>query len=232
MRRMIGYSLFCGVMAPAALPAPALAENLACSAEAQALIDDFEDGDTTTDDGDGGWYVGNDGTGTQLPSDIADLVVAGGPEPSDSAARTAGEDFTLWGAVAGVAFGCAKSVKDFKGLSFAIQSETSNVFDFKLITLATQSEVNGGDCTEGCNDHFSVPLALADTRWFKCSVRFDDLAQQCFGTPVELDRDAVKGVELFFPAGAAFDVTFDDLTFESNVTQTGCVALEAQLQCE
>lgn len=232
MRRMIGYSLFYGVLALAAMPDRAMAEGAACSARAQALIDNFEDGDTTTVDGDGGWYVGNDGTGTQLPAEIADLVVAGGREPGERAARTSGEGSSLWGAVAGVAFGCAKSVESFDGLRFAIQSQTSNVFDLKLITLATQSEENGGDCTESCNDHFSVPLALADTRWFQCSVRFEDLAQQCFGAPVELDLEAVKGVELFFPAGAAFDVTFDDLVFDSDVTQTGCVALEPQLQCE
>jgi len=232
MRRMIGCSLFSGVLALAAMPDRALAQNLTCSERAQRIIDDFEDGDTTTPDGTGGWYVGNDGTGTQEPSAIADLVVAGGREPGDFAGQTSGEDFTEWGAVAGVVFGCAKSVDGFDGLRFAIQSATSNVFDLKLITLATQSEENGGDCTEGCNDHFAVPLALADTRWFQCSVRFEDLAQQCFGAPVELDRDAVRGVEFFFPAGAAFDVTFDDLTFENDVAQTGCVALEPQLQCE
>jgi hypothetical protein len=232
MRRIMGYWSFCGVMTLAAMPERAVAENLTCSERAPRLIDDFEDGDTTTPDGSGGWYVGNDGTGIQEPSQVTDLVVAGGREPSDFAARTAGEDFADWGAVAGVVFGCARSVDGFNGLRFAIQSETSSVFDVKLLTLATQSEDNGGDCTEGCNDHFAVPLSLADTRWFQCSVRFADLAQQCFGTPVDLDTDSVTGVELFFPAGSPFDVTFDDLTFENDVTQTGCVALEPQLQCE
>ena len=232
MRTMIGYSLVCGVLALAATPGRALAENLTCSDRAPRLIDDFEDGDTTTIEGAGGWYVGNDGTGAQEPSTVADLVVAGGRGNSDFAARTEGADFTEWGAVAGVAFGCARSVDGFNGIRFAIQSATSNVFDVKVVTLATLSEDNGGDCTEACNDHFAVPLALADTRWFECSVRFADLAQQCFGTPADLDLDAVTGVELFFPADAAFDVTFDDVRFDDDLTQTGCVALEPPLQCE
>ena len=54
MRRMIGYSLFYGVLALVAMPDRALAEGPTCSARAQALIDNFEDGDTTTVDGDGG----------------------------------------------------------------------------------------------------------------------------------------------------------------------------------
>jgi len=231
MRRTIGYSLSCWGIALAATPGSALADNLTCGDPAAALIDDFEDGNTLTPDGFGGWYLANDGTGTQLPRDVSGLVVPGGRGDSRFSAHTSGEGFTEWGAVVGVGFGCARSVEAFDGFRFATQA-AAGTFDVKLVTLATQSEDTGGECTEVCNDHFALPLAVADGRWYECSVRFEDLAQQCWGTAVDLDLDAATGIEVFHPANASFITTLDDLRFESELSQSGCVALEPQLQCE
>ncbi|HWO08779.1 MAG TPA: hypothetical protein VNN80_04845 [Polyangiaceae bacterium] len=205
-----------------------------CGDFTRADIDDFEDGDTTTLDGFGGWYTFNDGTkgAVQLPEDIADLVEPGGPADSDFAARTSGSGFTAWGAGLGVSLGCPRSVAPFAGVQFSVREEGPRPFSVELVTLDTLAKEFGGMCTgKGCNAHFAFPLAVAEERWYECSVRFEDLAQPCWGEQVDLDLEEVLGLQFHYAGPEAFDMTVDDVRFASELAGSSCVPLEAAAEC-
>jgi hypothetical protein len=192
------------------------------------LIDDFESGAANH-----AWFTFNDGTGEQTPADGLDLIVRGGPKKSRFAIHTAGDEFVEWGAGVGVALGCGYDVRAFDGMSFAVRADGAGSFELELLTYPTWPVEFGGECTgDGCNDHYMLPMSLPDDRWYQCSVRFDDLAQQGFGTPVPLDLQSVGGVQYgFFGPDMPFDFALDDVQFVKRIPRTGCVPLEPEKSC-
>lgn len=197
---------------------------LVCSAAASPFIDDLEDGNASTLDGFGVWYVFDD---EESPSslDLASLIAPGGFGRSRFAARIAGSSFRLYAGM-GVALGCARDVSAFEGYRFAVKAGGPHSFDTKVPTAATVLVENGGACTIGCDDHFSERVTLTDAGWHECSVRFRDLAQQGFGDPVAFDARKVMGME--FIASAAdqpFDITVDNVELAADIAQTRCVPI-------
>jgi len=210
-----------GADAPAQ-EAPPAAPPL-CGRLRTPLIDDFESGDSSH-----AWFTFNDGTGQQTPLGSDDLIVRGGPKKSRFAIQTAGDGFVVWGAGVGMALGCGYDVRAYDGVSFAVQADGAGSFEFELLTYPTLPVEYGGACVgDGCNDHYMLPISLPDERWYQCSVRFADLHQQGFGTPVPLDLQSVAGLQYnFSSADMPFDLALDDLQFVKRIARSGCVPLE------
>jgi hypothetical protein len=213
------------VYAQAAPPADPLPPIPLCGPRSVALIDDFE-ADS------GGWYTVNDQTGVQLPLDLVNLVVAGGPGKSKLAAHTAGEGFVDWGAQLGVDLGCAYDVRKFEGVTFAVKAGGTGAFRFDLLTLPTQPVDAGGECLENCWDHYGYDIALEEDGWYECSIRFKDLAQVGFGTKVPLDLRKVNGLHQGFRVSEMpFDSWLDDVSFAKRIARSGCTPIERERTC-
>lgn len=200
---------------------------LVCSAAASPFIDDLEDGNASTLDRFGVWYVFDD---EESPSslDLTTLIAPGGFGRSRFAARIAGSGFHFYAGM-GVALGCARDVSAFEGYRFAVKAGGPHSFDAKVPTAATVLVENGGACTIGCEDHFSERVTLTDAGWHECSIRFRDLAQQGYGAPVAFDARKVMGME--FIASAAdqpFDITVDNVELAADIAQPGCVSIQAK----
>jgi len=196
-----------------------------CGPRRARLIDDFEDGDTVLPDGTGGWFVFNDGTGTQLPATLDDLVVFGGPGRSRFAGRSSGDGFTVFGAGFGLSFGCGIDVRRFDGVTFAVKAGGARRFLFEVPTLEGVETQFGGRCTANCDDFHQVELATQNGRWHECSIAFADLTQLGFGTPIPLDLSIVTGVQVNITLDQLpYDVTLDNLRFTKHAT-TGCKPL-------
>lgn len=187
------------------------------------LIDNFESGTLGQS-----WFTYNDGTGEQTPVDGLDLIVRGGAKKSRFAIQTAGDGFVEWGAGLGVALGCGYDVRAYDGVSFAVQADEAGSFELELLTYPTWPVEYGGACVgDGCNDHYMLPISMPDDRWYQCSVRFEDLRQMGFGTPVPLDLQSVAGLQYgFFSDDMPFDLSIDDVQFVKRIPRTGCVPLE------
>jgi hypothetical protein len=197
-----------------------------CGARSVALIDDFEAGVS------GSWYTVNDQTGVQLPLDLVNLVVGGGPGKSKLAAHTAGEGFVDWGAQLGVSLGCAYDVRKFEGVTFAVKAGGAGAFRFDLLSLPTQSVEAGGECTENCWDHYGYDITLEEDGWYECNLRFKDLTQIGFGTKVALDLRKVNGLQQTFRATEMpFDAWLDDVAFARRVARSGCAPIERERAC-
>jgi hypothetical protein len=219
---------------PPETPAAAQEPGLRCGRPSSLLIDDLEDGDASTPDGLGGWYLG---PAPQLPADAARLPVPGGPGSSQFAAHSISPGGPGTAGWIGVALGCARDARRLDGYRFAIKGSGS--FHAKVVTPDTTSVEAGGTCPEtdtdpattDCGDHYSTELlALPDADWYECSVRFDDLEQLGWGTSVQLELEAVTGVEIVPEAETAFDLTLDDVRFAEDVAGTGCGPLEPRRQ--
>lgn len=203
-----------------------------CGPRTVALMSDFEDGEAASAEAWAGLYIFNDGTGVQLPADPLDVVVEGGPGRSRFMAYTVGDDFTEWGSGLGMTLGCAYDVRRFEGVRFAVQAGGAGSFRFEVLTLPTTPVEFGGECAEGCNDHYSETFSLPKEEWYECSVRFADLAQVGFGAPVPLDLSSVHGVQYNFTLDdMPFDLAVDEISFEKKVKKTGCVRLQTDNSC-
>ncbi len=191
-----------------------------CGARGSARVEDFESGSS-------GFYLFHDGTGQQTPADPFGLVQRGGPKKSRYALRTAGDAFVDWGAGVGVGLGCGYDVSAFNGVRFAAKADGAGTFNVQLITLENLPVEFGGQCEEGCNDHHAFDIALPDDRWYESSVRFADLAQVGFGTPVPLDLGAVSGLQYGFGLDdLPFDLSHDNGTFARGIRRSSCSPLE------
>lgn len=188
-----------------------------CGPPATALIDDFEGGFPPN------WIAFDDGTGTR---DFQ--IERGGPFESRFAGHLVGDGFTMWGAGVAAAFTCLTDARSYDGLTFHMRAGGPANF-FVQVTIPQTVEVpNGGLCTENCNDHYTyLPMLSAPgNEWYECRVRFANLAQFGFSTPIDLDLCRVNSIQFYFTeANQPMDAWIDDVAFAQGVTSTGCTPL-------
>lgn len=218
---LLAGGLLLGVGSLQAQEAPPVEPQIGlCGPLGSALVEDFESGSS-------GFFIFNDGTGQQTPADPFSLVQRGGPKKSRYALHTSGDDFVEWGASVGVALGCGFDVRAFNGVHFAAKADGAGTFNVQLITLESLPVEFGGQCEEGCNDYHAFDIALPDDRWYDCNVRFADLAQLGFGTPVPLDLTAVSGLQYGFQLhDLPFDLSLDNISFAKGIRRSSCTPLE------
>lgn len=195
----------------------------AASPSRPLLVDDFEDGDELLDTAanlHGAWYVGNDGTGEQLPPATERpagslLGAPGAPGSPRRALHTSGGGFEKWGAFVAVKLNasrfaaCPYDVSRYAGLKLAIQG--SGRLRFNLGTVVTTPVGDYGECeTDACSD-YGVELEL-DGDWRDVEVPFEQLTQPDWATPAELDTTRALRLS-FWAEKDRFDFWLDDLRF-------------------
>lgn len=188
-------------------------------AERATLIDDLENETPPRSEGRmGGWFLAHDGTsGEQFPAatyplERTDEDAHGG----DYAIRTWGSGFTDWGAEIGISFNydgfgdCAYDVSSFAGVSFWAKGEGE--IDFLVATEPTVPVSFGGTCTGTCWDDFGIVIELGD-EWQHYEVRWEDLAQQGWGTRATFDPASVMWLHWSDRSAESFDIWLDDIYF-------------------
>jgi hypothetical protein len=191
-------------------------------------IVDFEDGDSYFGNRSlGSCFLFNDGTGTQEPASSDELVVAGGPRPSKYMMASSGIGFDIWGAGLGCSLGCVYDVSRFRGVRFQVAAEGARSFYLQVATQQTTPIEAGGSCIGNCYDNYRYPIFLADASWYECTVRFDDLDQAGWGTPVAFDPHAILTVQFNVETWQLpYDLKLDGLQFAANPNQkTGCLPI-------
>jgi hypothetical protein len=193
------------------------ASPIACGPPLAALFDDFEGGFPPN------WIPFDDGTGTRQFR-----VEQGGPLESRYAGHLVADGFTTWGAGVAAAFTCLTDARSFQGVRFHMRAGAPGRFFVQVTTPQTIEAMNGGLCTENCNDHYTYlpKLSVPGDEWYECRVRFADLAQFGFSTPVALDLCRFSSFQFYFTeVDQPVDAWIDDVAFVQDVPSTGCTQL-------
>ena len=183
------------------------------------LIDDFEDGDTRilhVERRAGSWATFNDGSAVQRPSAgvlaRADRI-PGGRGSSHFGLHTSGGKFKTWGA--GIATDLSPrrcyDASAYAGVSFWARGRGK----FNVVVKMTQvvAEEYGGSCLHDCFDGHRLAIALSSD-WEQHFVRWEELAQTGFGTPVPFDPRSLLSFEVqVLPEDTPFDFWIDDPSF-------------------
>jgi hypothetical protein len=191
------------------------------SAGSTTSIDDLEDGNADIPNVDGrrgAWYTVNDGTaGTQNPAPNSTFVpTSGGALGSKYSARTWGNGFTSWGAAMGVPLNaagqsqCPYDASRYSGITF--YSKGSGTVTVSIGSSATVPVARGGTCTSGCLDYYATKVVLG-SNWTQQHIRWADLKQAGWGTPVSFSAAEIIFIEFEFGVGVNFDLYVDDLAF-------------------
>jgi len=208
--------------APSAAPAPDPLANcspVSVGSGQQASIDDFEDGDgrlLVVDKRAGTWVVFNDGSGQQKPlagSAFRAERIPGGRGASHFALHTSGTKFTKWGAVLAAELSPRRcyDASAYAGIAFWARGRATLRVGVKMTQVV--DEEFGGSCVKGCYDsHGAVRVLTKD--WQRYEMRWEDLAQSGFGTPLSFDPRSLFSIEFVVGANQpSFDYWIDDLSF-------------------
>jgi hypothetical protein len=204
-----------------ALPASPLAPctPVAVGSGQQPLIDDFEDGDSRlilSDKRAGSWVVFNDGTGQQQPRAGASFPadrIPGGREGSRFGLHTHGSKFTKWGAVLSVELSPRRcyDASAYAGIAFWARGRAKVRVAVKMTQVV--GEEFGGSCIKDCYDGHGASRTLSKD-WQRYALRWEELAQVGFGTPLPFDPHSLYSVEFAVAADQpSFDFWIDDLSF-------------------
>jgi hypothetical protein len=183
------------------------------------LIDDFEDGDSRlllSDKRAGSWVVFNDGTGQQQPRAGATFPadrIPGGRDGSHFGLHTYGSKFTKWGAVLSVELSPRRcyDASAYAGIAFWARGRAKLRVAVKMTQIV--GEEFGGSCLEDCYDGHGASRTL-NKDWQRYTLRWEDLAQTGFGTPLPFDPHSLFSVEFAVSADQpSFDFWVDDLSF-------------------
>ena len=207
------------------------------------LIDDMEDGDgliCQLGGRNGGWYDFGDGTPGTIdpPSNVLfnpTRIRDGSRGTSLYAARFSGSGFTKWGAKMGLSLslknGTAVQPIDVTGVAggivFWMRSNVPVSVEFPTVETALFKD--GGNCVDSanatnCDNHFFFQVTAPAPGWLKYEVPFNALAQRP-GGGATWDPHNLLNIQFGVPAGAAFEVWVDDISFYS------CAGPECQPSC-
>ena len=197
------------------------------------MIDDLSDGDGTVlpnEGREGGWYVFNDGTGQQYPAASTETTAEGcAANPAEAPvtngrACTSGSGFTAWGGAIGVAINnvacvsCAYDASVYGGVRFTLSGVVTGNLRFEIVTNDTLGVTWGGRCEDPsvcCDVHGIDVVATTDPTEYE--VRFDELVQMGWGTPVVFDPTEITAfqwyVHLTGTEVAFQNLCIDDLSF-------------------
>jgi hypothetical protein len=190
------------------------------------LLDNFEDGDSRIpmrNGRSGTWYVGNDGTGEQLPVSTGRLLPEALESPrADSrfVLHSSGGPFAIWGAFVGTSLieGTGSDWYDlgqYTGMRFWLRSRPpAGVTDAAVrvyVFVPTVHSNSGGTCTV-CNDHLHASLPLAP-EWTEVEIHFSSLRQEGWGRPPAQPGDVSRAtaIQFGFRQGERFDLWIDDI---------------------
>jgi hypothetical protein len=188
--------------------------------EADAVIDDYEDGDITNLPALGGragnWYAYGDGTGSGLIAEAVSINRGA----SIKGLHTKGKDFGNWGSGVGcdLAHGTSEKLpydaSAYKGVTFWAKGTGVTTLNVAFPDIDTDNLVKGKTCTT-CDHHYykSVPLTAA---WQRINIAFADLALEPGNLPTPVPAfkpEALSSVQFRMTAGANYDVYIDDLAF-------------------
>jgi len=186
-----------------------------------ALIDDFEDGDSrliVADKRAASWVVFNDGTGQQQPragSSFPADRIPGGRGSSRFGLHTHGRKFSKWGAALSVELSPRRcyDASAYAGISFWARGRASVRISVKMTQVV--GEEFGGSCLQDCYDgHGALRTFTKD--WTRYELRWEDLAQSGFGTPLDFDPHSLYSIEFAVAASQpSFDFWIDDVSFLS-----------------
>jgi hypothetical protein len=184
-----------------------------------AMIDDFEDGDSRLlklDKRAGSWVTFGDGTAPQLPR----LGVAfdanripGGRGASQFGLHASGGTFKQWGTVLSAELTPRRcyDASAYAGISFWARGKARLRVGVKMTQVV--AEDFGGSCLKDCFDGHGTERALTHD-WQHYEVRWEELTQKGFGPPLPFDPHSLMAVEFAMPAHApAFDYWLDDVSF-------------------
>lgn len=179
------------------------------------LIDDMEDGDNFIlrfEGRRGSWYAYNDGSGFQSPLSIVEL--ASSPYSGLRAVYTDGYGFVSWGA--GIGFllndNCPYDAARYSGVRFLIRSSSELRVRFSINTEAVTPVEHGGTCVGSCWDAHGAMLVVSEI-WTNHAIRFENLAQEGFGSRVRFDRTRLTSVQFQIPAEQQFKLWIDEVSF-------------------
>lgn len=182
------------------------------------MIDDFEDGDTrmtSVDNRAGYWIAFNDGTAKQTPrvgSVFPANRISGGRASSRFGLHTSGGRFTKWGAVLAAELNPRRcyDASAYAGLVFWARGRANLRISAKMTQVV--SEEFGGSCSKDCFDGHGAARTLT-REWAKHVVRWEELTQRGFGTPVAFDARSLYSIEFQMLQDQPFDVWLDDVAF-------------------
>lgn len=184
------------------------------------LIDDLEDGDDQIPQAfgrSGGWYIFNDGTGTQDADPPIPEKISSAPE-GQFAMVTRGFGFDDWGAglgvnVAGADLSVGYDASDFVGIRFYARAEIEEQQSVRVNFPSTQT----GTLTEcddlDCNNHFGVDIGV-DVEWQQHEVLFSEITQGVQLVEArEFQTRSFRDVQFLIPRGRDFELWIDFLEF-------------------
>lgn len=189
-------------------------------------LDDCDPGIAMRGGREGGWYVANDGLGTQTP--MASVSMPPLPERPGAlstmcAMHTKGSGFTEWGAILGIVLlvgqnqpPCPYDVSPHRGVRFYAKGTISDdTLEVQFPTVQTHAPAQGGTCKgEGkCGDHFRVAVTSLAADWREYSVSFADARQDGWGNPVTFDPTQVLNVEFRTRPDTTFEFWIDQVSF-------------------
>jgi hypothetical protein len=193
---------------------------------ANAIIDDFEDGDFNLPTSPplegrvGQWYTFSDGTGT---SNFSIATIERGV--SIQGFETKGKDFKTWGSGVGVDMAAAKApynASQYAGITFWARAKLPEpVEDGDSLTLTivfpdVDTSPSGGLCMlpDNCDHHYNKPVQLLE-KWQRFTIKFADLVLEP-GTkpePMGFKANALVSIQFRVAPGTPYDVYIDDLAF-------------------
>lgn len=184
----------------------------------EPLIDDFEDGDTRLpllDKRAGSWMVYNDGSAKQEPRPGSTFAANRLPQPrgtSKFGLHSTGGKFTKWGAAVGIELSPLRcyDASAYAGIAFWARGRGEVRVNLRMAQVV--AEEFGGTCVSDCYDAHGTSRPLT-REWRRYEVRWEDVAQQGFGTQVAFDPRWLYSLEFAFPKGQGpFDFWVDDVS--------------------
>ncbi len=200
------------------------------------LIDNLEDGNGVIcglGGRDGTWFVGSDGTSSDLTpaagSPVSPTRIPGGRDGSQYAIRLAGSGFTDWGAQMNVSLndGAPYDASAATGLRFWMKGNAAHV-TVSMETTATLPTTAGGTCdasAQSCYNAFYFPIAPDAEAWQQYDVPFAALRQPAATAnatgnllpgSATFDPSQLVTIKFTVPGGRAtppFEIWIDDLGF-------------------
>jgi hypothetical protein len=183
------------------------------------MIDDFEDGDTRlllADKRAGSWITFNDGTAKQSPrvgSVFPANRIPSGRGASRYGLHATGGRFTKWGSVVAAELNPRRcyDASAYAGLTFWAKGNIKLRISPKMTHVVT--EEFGGSCQKDCFDGHGALRELTG-QWTRYDVRWEELTQRGFGSPIPFDPRSLYSVEFqMLQDQTPFDVWLDDVAF-------------------
>ncbi len=185
------------------------------------LIDDLEDGDDQIPAAygrHGGWYIFNDGTGSQTSDPPLPELDAQAPS-GNHAMVTRGSGFEEWGAglgvnVAGGDLSIGYDASEFSGIHFYARGRIDGESQILRVNFPSTQTGTMTSCEDlDCNNHFGKSITLTPT-WQPYEIRFDELTQGVkLSETREFQTRIFRDIQFLISRQRGFELWVDELEF-------------------